>query len=236
MGNIRIKVFKFMLGLLPFNLCQSIEKRYFHNQFKKNKFVSSEIEFFELGRWINKGDCCLDIGANVGRYTLKMAELTGVDGHVFSFEPLPEIHEILTYMIRKSHFKNITAFNCAVGDEVSMVAIEQSGLINKDTVLFDTYTSSSVSNNGVLNTLCLPIDNLDIPMTVALVKVDVEGYELQVLKGMSKLIERDHPMFIVESNSESNREFLFSKGYKSLPLNGADRNEVFVYSEKLSCM
>ena len=74
--------------------------------------------------------------------------------------------------------------------------------------------------------MCLSIDSLELPHRVALVKIDAEGHELGVLRGMVSLLGRDHPVLIVEDNSEVVETFLAELGYTSEKLPGSS-NRIF---------
>jgi hypothetical protein len=69
--------------------------------------------------------------------------------------------------------------------------------------------------------LTLPIDALALPAIVKLVKIDVEEHELPVLRGMRRLLERDHPVLIVETGSQETVDLLHGMGYVSERLEGS---------------
>jgi hypothetical protein len=65
-----------------------------------------------------------------------------------------------------------------------------------------------------LHILSMPLDGLSLPRSVRLVKIDAEGHELSVLRGMTGLLERDRPALIVEVSSDESKEFLIRRGYE----------------------
>ncbi len=75
------------------------------------------------------------------------------------------------------------------------------------------------------NVLCIAVDSLILPYPIKLIKIDAEGHELSVLKGMRALLQRDHPVLIIEENEES-MPFLDNLGYSSNKLEGSS-NRIF---------
>jgi len=85
-------------------------------QVATRRFRSDEPEFRQLADWVHPGDSVLDVGANVGQYTLRLSELAGEEGRVIAFEPIIETFEILAAMARRARYRNITLFNIAVSE------------------------------------------------------------------------------------------------------------------------
>jgi Methyltransferase FkbM domain len=77
-----------------------------------------------------------------------------------------------------------------------------------------------------LRVLCVTIDSLALPHPIRLVKIDAEGHELSVLKGMSGILRRDKPHLIVEDNSEEVLPYLIAFGYSSSKIEGSS-NRMF---------
>jgi FkbM family methyltransferase len=163
-----------------------------------------------LGHFVGPGDWALDIGANVGHYTLRLSALVGPQGRVFAFEPIPDTFELLTANVRLSPYQNVTLFNVAVSDESQTVGMAvPRGLTGLDGHYFAHITQEPTDRE----VFCLAIDSLQLRCRVKLVKVDVEGHELLVLHGMKDLIARDHPILVVESSSTAPADFLRNFGY-----------------------
>ena len=112
---------------------------------------------------------------------------------------------------------------------LGMVALILLGVITVSTAALtygftSAYTGALLSRSFTLgeafrNTLAksinlgLPLDSLVLPKRVSLVKIDAEGHELSVLRGMESLLHRDRPVLIVEVSSSHSREFLVQRGY-----------------------
>ena len=206
---------------------------YFAGQIKKGKLKSAEIEWQLLGNWIKEGDFVIDIGANIGRYTLKFSDLVGNTGQVLSLEPMKLAFDYLVYFQSKGFFsKNVILLNIA--------ASNQNGLVNfsvnpgPGNYLFETFTQSKITNFGDSNntnsTLALQIDSLNLKRKVKLIKIDVEGHELEVLNGMKNVLRIHMPIMIIENLEDNSRivDFLAEYGYTPVKISDISRNTVFI--------
>jgi FkbM family methyltransferase len=123
-----------------------------------------------------------------------------------------------------SPFRNVSLFNAAVGCSNANVCMSIPSVNG-----IDNLYECNISENGDLKVVCLPIDCICSNQKVSLVKIDVEGHELQVLQGMKTLIEKFHPLFIIEGSSLQVEDFLKSYGYfyKSISIKGSP-NRIFI--------
>lgn len=160
---------------------------------------------FAFEKCIKPGDTVIDIGANQGEYSLIAARKTGNTGKVLAFEPMKSLYRQLRENIALN--KNFEARTVAVPIGLS----EQAGVL-------DLYGKSG-TNEGVntlyptaehtvriesikLDTLDHQLQNLGINK-VDVIKIDVEGAELQVLKGAQKTLSQHLPTLLLEINRES---------------------------------
>ena len=123
----------------------------------------------------------------------------------------------------KLTYNNVTLFNVAASDSSS---IQGMAMPKFDTGLDNYFMAKITANNPSLEILCLPIDSLNLPKSISLVKVDAEGHDLSVLKGMESVLRKDHPVLIIEDNSSEIVEYLETFGYSSERINGS-HNKVF---------
>lgn len=199
---------------LPARYQQELKRLHFGRMIRKGTFKSAEdhdMEFGRLHEWVTPGDWVIDAGANVGNYSARLSELVGGTGRVFSFEPIPDTFEILTSNMAQLPLRNVTLFNVAVSDAAGVkrmsVPVMKDGLTNP-------YMAHLTEDDGApLAVMCLPLDTLEIPGRVSLVKVDVEGHELPALRGMQRLLERDHPILVVEGHTDDVAAYLVALGY-----------------------
>lgn len=216
-------LFKAISSKLPKSLQQELKRLLFSRQIRKGTFKTDEKEYLILDRWVKKGDWVLDIGANVGHYTVKLSELVGESGRVIAFEPIPDTFELLAANIARLSSRNVTLLNVGASSSTSLHGM---ALPKFDTGLDNYYMARITTNNPTIEILCLSIDSLNLSECIRLVKIDAEGHDLQVLKGMRSLLEKDHPVLIIEEGSSDISEYLSRFGYSFEIIDGS-HNRVF---------
>jgi FkbM family methyltransferase len=185
-------------------------------QIGSGQFRSPEPEWGRLDEWLTSGDVAIDVGANVGHYTSRMCRLVGTAGRVVAVEPVPGTFALLTANARHFACGNLTLLNLAASDKPGVV-----GLSVPDAGGYEAHLDAA----GPLRCLAAPLDALGIPGPVRLVKIDAEGHEAAVLRGMSSQIARDRPIVIFEARREATG-WLESLGYHIPPLTGRSPNLV----------
>ena len=200
---------KRLAALLPNSWQHELRRRLFQREIRRGRFHTNEKEYALLDTLLGAGDWALDIGANVGHYTMRMAELVGPSGRVIALEPVPDTFSLLAANTRLFAHANVSLLNVAASDRIAIADMQiprfASGLSNY-------YQASLGAGPGGVAVLTLPIDELSLP-TVRLVKIDVEGHELPALRGMRELIQRDHPVLIVETGSQETTNLIGSLDY-----------------------
>ncbi len=123
--------------------------------------------------------------------------------------------------------KNVTLINAAVSNCSACRGIK----IPKFQTGSNNYYAAHLSNqNFNLRVFCLTIDSLDISHPVSLIKIDVEGHEFEVIKGMANLLERDKPVLIIEGSRSEVDKLLKGLGYSDKKLPGSP-NKIFKHFE-----
>lgn len=141
-----------------------------------------------LRRYVRPGSSVIDAGAHIGTHTLLMSRLVGPTGHVYAFEPQKKIHRELVHNLRLNGASNVAALRFALGDRQDVITMGTPPEGNEG------HTAVGTGGDRVeLRTL----DGLGL-CDVSLLKIDVEGYESQVLRGAAELIRRDRPVIITE--------------------------------------
>jgi FkbM family methyltransferase len=202
---------------------QKLKRLHFAHQLRTDQFVTPEPEYGCLDAWVAAGDWVIDVGANVGHYTLRLSKLVGPAGRVMAFEPVPETFELLVSLMSVAGVHNVSFFNTAASSEVGVAGVS---LPRFATGLTNYYMASLTPIGGEFNVLTIPLDALMPPKRVTLVKIDVEGHELQALQGMQALLRRDLPRLIVEGRAADVASFLTNLGYRFVELEGSP-NRVF---------
>jgi FkbM family methyltransferase len=130
---------------------------------------------------LRPGDVFIDVGSNIGSLTLAGALAVGPKGRVISLEPHPRIFKYLVDNVSMNKFENISAFNVAIGEAASFLKFT-------DSLLDD---QNSVSGTGRVQVEVKQLDVLvDASTYPRLIKIDTEGYEVQVLLGAQEVLKR----------------------------------------------
>ncbi len=204
---------------LPNQWQTGLKRIHFRRQIRKGVFQTDEPEYKMLHNFISPGDWVIDIGANVGHYTKRFSELVGAQGRVIAFEPVPTTFSLLSANVELFAHSNVSLINAAVSDKLDVAGMSIPKFSTGLTNYYEARLSSSSDN--VLTVLTLSLDSLGINQGVALVKIDVEGHESFVLAGMQKLIEKHHPVLIIETDSKEVITRLTSMDYVSEKLPGS---------------
>ena len=169
---------------------------------------------------IKKGDTVIDIGANLGYYSILFSDWVGKGGRVYSVEPIELYNKV--FMKKARRRRNITLIPYALGDEekeVALVTSPQSGYLNTGLPhVYDPKRDGGMEQQEfafraqmrVPSRLFADIGKIDY------VKCDIEGFEWFVLSDMKELIRQHRPIVQVEiwdDNLESLTAMFSSLGY-----------------------
>lgn len=152
----------------------------------------------------NAGDVVIDVGAATGTFTLSSANTVGKDGLVIAIEPTTQNYRALLRGIQLNGFGNVVALNIAAWNT------------NCKMKIFLSHRSGwhSVKRNSGLGYIEVEAKALDEVVKelrvdrVDWIKIDVEGAEIEVLKGLRNTLARWHPKIVVEVTSENRKAFL----------------------------
>lgn len=151
-----------------------------------------------LERHATSGSVVFDIGANVGFFTVLAARLVGPDGHVVAFEPVPSNAEYVRRNARLNDMENIAVVEKAVSDATGhgdLVLASYSG--GAALSIADTPPDATESVTVPLTTIDEAVETGAVPPP-GIVKIDVEGAELEVLRGMESTLRHHRPTIICE--------------------------------------
>jgi FkbM family methyltransferase len=144
------------------------------------------------------GDVVVDVGANIGYYTVLLADKVGNSGKVFAFEPDKTNFEILKKNIEANKLKNVVLVNAAVGDENEEKILYKSKENLGDHKLFGDGEKEKVK--------IIKLDDYFKNQKIDLMKIDTQGWEPAVFEGAKKIIERDKPIVFFEYSPASYKE------------------------------
>ena len=144
---------------------------------------------------IKVGNITVDVGANIGLHTLNMARIVGNTGRVFAFEPDPSNFEILEKNVKINNYQNIILEQKAVGDKHGRTTLYQSDHPGKHRIFPQTEQAKSQVQVELTN-----LDNYfdsDMIDKINFIKIDVEGLEFSVLKGMKNILKNNKKIKIL---------------------------------------
>lgn len=157
-------------------------------------------------KYVKAGDTVIDIGGHIGSHTITLSRCVGPQGTVHVFEPQAKMHTELLVNTALNHCNNINYYRVALGSE------------NKE-----THIKTHKTNEGIA---CISQEGENISMKtldsfnfsrVSLIKIDVEGYEIEALKGGLETIQRNKPVMIIEvfggEENEKKLNFIRALGY-----------------------
>jgi len=136
---------------------------------------------------VGAGDTVVDIGANLGYFTLLFSGLVGDGGTVYAFEPDPKSFALLQENIKENGCSNIRAERKAVTDRSGFSRLYLSA---EDTVDHRVYDSGDDRDYVEVETVSLDDYFARVEASVDFIKVDAQGAEPLILAGMSQLLER----------------------------------------------
>ena len=142
------------------------------------------------------GKTIVDVGANFGFHSLEFADLVG-DGKVFSFEPQRLVYYQLCGNAILNGYENIFPINVALSDEFTTLKMENpqyhsDGTINIGNAHLDAYYHLSYNMVEVK-----PLDSYEFE-DLAVLKIDVQGFEPRVLDGAKETIKKHKPTIFIE--------------------------------------
>jgi FkbM family methyltransferase len=143
----------------------------------------------EMIKRIKENDIIWDVGANIGLYTDKFLSRVGATGKVFAFEPVPASVDVLKNKFKDS--ENVSIMDFALGEidgEIDMMFDDEPTSVTNKVVISgadgeDIHKVKIRTGNSIIESKDCTFPNV--------IKIDVEGHELSVLKGLSILLPDD---------------------------------------------
>ena len=180
---------------------------------------------------LKEGDVVIDLGANIGYYTLMAAEIVGDKGKVYAFEPDPTNFKVLTKNVKSNKYKNVVLINKAVSD-----TSKKGKLYLSKTNIGSHQIYDSKEERATLDIELVSLDNYFKDKKIDFMKMDVEGSEGKVFLGAKDLIQSNKNLKILtefspnelkDSGIEPERylDLLLENGFK-LQMVDKGKNEI----------
>jgi len=163
-----------------------------------------ELEAQLLRQLCRPGSIVVEVGSNIGTHTLVLSRCAGAAGFVYAYEPQRIVFQTLCANLAVNSVVNVDARHAAAGAEAGLVTVPDIDYTrpgNFGGIAVDAFSSGRKVRKVRLDD-DLELDRLD------LVKIDVEGMELDVLKGAERLIGRLRPVLYVENDRAQKSEAL----------------------------
>ncbi len=191
----RIRQKGFVLKFYP----SSMSRVLWVSQYLSEENYREEQEFFR--RYLRPNDEVIDVGANIGFFTLIFSTLVGEYGKVYAFEPHPRIYKYLQGNLVLNKVDNVYALNLALGNKSETLKFSDQKDDDSNLVVAD--------DSGIT----VPAERLDAvgieSVSVSLLKIDVEGYEKFVLEGAGHTLQKVQCIYF-----ESIERHFLKFGYK----------------------
>ena len=192
-----------------------------------------DCEAAELSAQVAAGSTVFDVGANIGLSAIEFSRAAGPGGKVIAFEPHPDTAARLRGNLAQNRLDNVSIIQAAVGSAPGQVTFHESA--------HPTLSSASVIPRDLIRSFDVPVTTVDIAWVdagkpvVSALKIDVEGGELDVLKGARELLARDHPAVLLEAWGEDQlapiHALLVAAGYAQHQPDGFEpRNYLYLFS------
>ncbi len=182
---------------------------------------------------LRPGDTCLDVGGHLGYYCLLMARIVGPEGRVITFEPIQENFDVLKENIELNQAANVVLVNAALGESPGYVSLIRP---NAEALSW-TPSAQGYAVEGQQSASTVSVNTLDEyllreGLRPSLIKIDVEGAELHVLRGAMETLQTIRPAVFVEIHGwgdATSREVLdlFSSIQYSVSILGTRGTEAF---------
>jgi len=143
---------------------------------------------------VKKGMCVMDIGANIGWYTLHSARLVERTGHVFAFEPEPNNFNFLAKNVKVNALDNVTIYQEIVSDVTCYRELFISNEPGGHSILYNPLNRSILCRSTTVDDFLATQSQ----KTVDVIKIDAEGSEPLIIYGGRKTLERSPPIIIME--------------------------------------
>jgi len=204
--------------------------------YKNDQYVSRAIrtygeycqaEIDAMKQFIDKDSLYIDVGVNIGYHSLAIHKVTGCS--VVGFEPHPT-----HFAVAAENCKDlpIQLFNAALGSRTKMIELTD---IDLDSL--GNYGETKQDEQGIIEAQSITLDSLNVPAIHGM-KIDVEGFEYEVMKGSEKTIDKYRPVILYEALNldwTNAFDFLDHKGYSQYWLacfNTPTKDDTFIPKDK----
>lgn len=222
---------KLLIKILGFNNYLAFISRVFIQTFVNKWYLGEHKQVKFIKNLVKPGDTCIDIGANLGYFSIPLSRYIGIEGKLFSVEPVANFRKHLVKNLENFGLKNTEVLPYALGEEdnkkIQMVTPEVEGVIRHgrtEVKEISEHSQVAFEHETVLmrpQTLFGHLPNIDF------IKCDVEGYELHIIPLFTEIISQKRPILEIEIDPIENKREIISR------LKTLDYSVFFLGTEKL---
>jgi len=189
-------------GTQTLQLTGNPSDRYFQDGFSSDGFQSCGSY---LQKILTPGMVCFDVGANIGLTALAFGTLVGKAGQVFAFEPSPKNFRYLEENSKINGYTQIHPIQKAIGKESGTLSFFETQDFGAGSFV-STQSDNMAAQHHQTEKISVPMTSVDEFVEandltrVDFIKVDVEGFEGEVLEGAKKTLAKFHPIVVLEFN------------------------------------
>jgi FkbM family methyltransferase len=174
---------------------------------------------------LHPGSAAIDVGANLGEWTIPLARAVGATGRVLAVEPVPGSAAALEVTLAANSLRQVRVVRCAVGDHEGSAVLSVPVVTSARSDTGTARIGAAGPDHQPLSVCIRTLDSLAEEFgfdQLDLIKVDVEGHERYVLDGAASILERFRPTLVIETGHEAEgdrpaiRDRLCALGYRML--------------------
>ncbi len=152
---------------------------------------------------IKPGDTVVDVGANIGYITARLASVVGPHGQVYAIEPVPETFDLLTRTVRRLKLDAVRLVHACASSRAGAVTMEVPASQQGGDNLYESRVIESSGSNMLgrrVAVQAMTLDEIvgDAAGPVTFIKIDVEGHEGEVIRGAADLLAQHRPALYIE--------------------------------------
>ena len=197
-------------------------------------FGSYEKDEIDMVRRIIKNNFnILDIGANIGWYTIHLAKMAP-EGNVYSFEPIPKTFRSLEKVIILNNLKNVKLMNFGLSEKEDIIEFFFDSKLSVAASMRNLYDKQDIEKiKCKVEKLDIVIERLKIKGNIDFIKCDVEGAELFVIKGAINTLKKNKPIIFIEMLRKWSSKFDYHPNDIISLLKGIGYNCYYIEANKL---
>ncbi len=170
----------------------------------RGSYEQSELDF--IRRTLQPGQTVLDLGANIGFFTIHIANLVGPDGRVYAFEPMAQNLDLLRRSVAENAFTERAHIEpSGVGEEpgtASFVFLDPQRSASSGGSYLQPEAEPTPAGHELKRAPIVALDHYELRRPIHFIKADIEGAEPLAFRGAEDILQSDRPTILAEINPE----------------------------------